>query len=127
RVEDTQPDALFMFMPPGSSMVALMKGFEKRGLGKAGIMKLGPGDMTDEATLHALGDAAVGMITTFHYSAAHESPENKAFVAAYHEAYPKGRPNFMTVGGYDGMHLIYQALKKTDGDASADAFMAAVR
>lgn len=127
RVEDASPDALFMFVPPGSSMVALMKGFEKRGLGDAGIRKLGPGDMTDEATLDALGDAALGMITAFHYSEAHQSPENEAFVEAYYEAYPDQRPNFMAVAGYDGMHLIYQALKKTDGDASVEAFIDAVK
>jgi len=127
RVEDADPDALFMFVPPGSSMVALMKGFEKRGLDKAGIRKLGPGDMTDEATLSALGDAALGMVTTFHYSEAHDSPQNKAFVKAFYKAYPDERPNFMAVAGYDGMHMIYKALEKTDGDASAETFLQAVK
>lgn len=125
RVEDAKPDAMFTFVPPGSSMVALMKGFEKRGLGDMGIKKIGPGDMTDEATLDALGDAALGMVTAFHYSEAHQSPQNKAFVSAYYEAWPDQRPNFMAVAGYDGMHLIYQVLKKTGGDASAAAFIKA--
>ena len=83
--------------------------------------------MTDEDVIDAMGDAALGMITSFHYSAAHDSPENKAFVAAYHKAYPNDRPNFVAVAGYDGMHMIYKALEQTKGDASVDAFMKAVK
>jgi branched-chain amino acid transport system substrate-binding protein len=127
RVKDAKPDALFFFVPPGSSMVALAKNFRELGLDKLGIKEMGPGDMTDENSLPALGDAALGMITAFHYSAAHDSPENKAFVAAYAKAYPDAHPNFMSVGGYDGMQLIYKALEKTGGDAGGDAFMAAVK
>jgi branched-chain amino acid transport system substrate-binding protein len=127
RLKDAKPDAAFFFVPPGSSMVALMKGFRELGLEKAGIREMGPGDMTDEASLRALGDVALGMITAFHYSEAHDSPQNKAFTAAYAKAYPGERPNFMAVGGYDGMHLIYQALEQTKGDASGDAFMQAVK
>ncbi|GAA0226674.1 ABC transporter substrate-binding protein [Castellaniella daejeonensis] len=127
RVKDTRPDALFFFVPPGSSMVALAKNFREMGLDKLGIREMGPGDMTDENSLPALGDNALGMITAFHYSAAHDSPENKAFVAAYAKSHPKDRPNFMAVGGYDGMQLIYKVLEKTGGDASGDAFMAAAR
>jgi branched-chain amino acid transport system substrate-binding protein len=127
RMKDAKPDAAFFFVPPGSSMVALLKQFREMGLEKAGIKELGTGDMTDEDSLAAMGDSALGMITAFHYSENHDSPENKKFVAAYKKAYPKDRPNFMSVGGYDGMHLIYQALEKTKGDASADAFMKAVK
>lgn len=127
RAKDSKPDALFFFVPPGSSMVALAKEFRNIQMDKLGIKEMGPGDMTDENSLAALGDAALGMITAFHYSDAHDSPENKAFVAAYTKAYPGDRPNFMSLGGYDGMRLIYEALKKTNGDASGDAFMAAVK
>ncbi len=127
RVKETHPDALFFFVPPGSSMVALAKNFREMGLDKMGIKEMGPGDMTDENSLPALGDTALGMITAFHYSAAHESPENKAFVSAYAKAYPKDSANFMSVGGYDGMQLIYKVLEKTGGDAGGDAFIAAAR
>ncbi|HUH41444.1 MAG TPA: ABC transporter substrate-binding protein, partial [Castellaniella sp.] len=124
RVKAAKPDALFFFVPPGASMVALAKGFRELGMDKMGIQEIGPGDMTDENSLPALGDNALGMLTAFHYSAAHDSPENKAFVAAYAKAYPDATPNFMSVGGYDGMHLIYQVLEKTKGDAGAEAFIA---
>ncbi|WP_368641877.1 ABC transporter substrate-binding protein [Castellaniella ginsengisoli] len=127
RVKETQPDALFFFVPPGSSMVALAKNFREMGLDKLGIKEMGPGDMTDENSLAALGDNALGMITAFHYSDAHDSPENKAFVGAYAKAYPQDRANFMSVGGYDGMQLIYKVLEKTGGDASGDAFIKAAK
>lgn len=127
RVKDAKPDAVFFFVPNGEQGVALAKGYKERGLDQAGIKALATGDVTDEDVLDAMGDAAIGMITSFHYSAAHDSPENKAFVAAYHKAFPKDRPNFVAAAGYDGMHLIYQALEKTKGDAGADAFMAAVK
>ena len=127
RVKDAKPDAVFFFVPNGEQGVALAKGYKERGLDQAGIKALATGDVTDEDVLDAMGDAAIGMITSFHYSAAHDSPENKAFVAAYHKAFPKDRPNFVAAAGYDCMHLIYQALEKTKGDAGADAFMAAVK
>lgn len=127
RVKDAKPDAMFTFVPPGSSMVALMKGFRELGLDKAGIQAIGPGDLTDENELAAMGNSALGLITAFHYSQAHDSAENKAYVAAYKKAFPKDRPNFMSAGGYDGMHLIYQVLEKTKGDASGEAFVAAAK
>ncbi|HEX2519875.1 MAG TPA: ABC transporter substrate-binding protein [Castellaniella sp.] len=127
RIKDAKPDAVFLFVPNGEQGVALAKGFKERGLAEAGIKELATGDVTDEDVIDAMGDAAIGMITSFHYSAAHDSPENKAFVAAYHKAYPKDRPNFVAVAGYDGMHMIYNALEKTKGDASVDAFMNAVK
>ncbi len=127
RVKDAKPDAMFTFVPPGSSMVALMKGFRELGLDKAGVRAIGPGDLTDENELAAMGNSALGLITAFHYSQAHDSAENKAYVAAYRKAFPKDRPNFMSVGGYDGMRLIYQVLEKTKGDASGDAFLAAAK
>ncbi len=127
RIKDAKPDAVFLFVPNGEQGVALAKGFKERGLEKVGIKELATGDVTDEDVLNAMGDAAIGMITSFHYSAAHDSPENKAFVAAYHKAYPNDRPNFMAVAGYDGMHLIDMALEKTKGDASGEAFINAVK
>ncbi|WP_323017309.1 ABC transporter substrate-binding protein [Castellaniella sp.] len=127
RIKDAKPDAVFLFVPNGEQGVALAKGFKERGLDQAGIKELATGDVTDEDVLNAMGDAALGMITSFHYSAAHDSPENKAYVAAYHKAFPNDRPNFVSVAGYDGMHLIYAALEKTKGDASAPAFMDAVK
>jgi branched-chain amino acid transport system substrate-binding protein len=104
-----------------------MKQCAERGLTKAGIKLIGPGDVTDDDILDSMGDAAIGTITSHQYSAAHPSPENKAYVAAFEKANPGMRPNFMSVGGWDGMALIYEVLKKTNGSAEGDKFIAAAK
>ncbi len=127
RIKDSQPEAVFLFLPAGEQGVAFLKGFVERGLDKAGIKLIATGDVTDDDVLEAMGDAALGVITSHHYSAAHDSALNKAFVKGYAEIDPKTRPNFMAVAGYDGMAAIYEALKKTGGNADGDKIMAAVK
>ena len=127
KIKDTKPDAVFIFLPPGAETIAFMKGFKERGLAQAGIKLISTGDLPDEDILDAIGDSALGLITSFHYSEAHKSPENQAYVAAYYKAYPKDRPNFMSVGGYDGMHLIGAVLAKTGGSTDADKFVDAAK
>lgn len=127
RIKDAKPDAVFLFLPPGAGTIAFMKGFSERGLAKDGIKLISTGDLTDEDIIDAFGDAALGLVTTFHYAEAHKSPENASFTAAYAKAYPKDRANFMAVGGYDGMRLIDLALKKTGGSAEGDKFIAAAK
>ena len=122
KIKDTKPDAVFLFVPAGEQGVAFIKGFKERGLAEAGIKLIATGDLTDEDVLDAMGDAAVGVITSFHYAEAHKSPENKDYTDAYAKAYPKNRPNFMSVAGYDGMHLIFETLKKTGGNADGEKF-----
>ena len=127
KIKDTKPDAVFLFLPPGGETIAFMKGFKERGLDAAGIQLIATGDLPDEDILEAIGDSALGLVTSFHYSEAHKSPENKAYTDAYYKAYPKDRPNFMSVGGYDGMRLIAEVLKKTNGNTDADKFIEAAR
>jgi branched-chain amino acid transport system substrate-binding protein len=114
KVADAKPDALLAFVPSGVG-AQFMKQFVERGLDKSGIRLLAEGSVTDDDLLNNIGDVALGTTTTHHYSASHDSPENKAFVEAFKKANPGMRPNFMAVGGYDGMHLIYEGLKKTNG------------
>jgi branched-chain amino acid transport system substrate-binding protein len=126
RAADAKPDALFVFVPSGVGAI-LMKQFVERGLDKSGIKLIGPGDITDDDILNGFGDAAVGVITAHFYATAHPSPMNKAYVEAFQKANPGMRPNFMSVGGYDGMHLIYEALKKTNGSTDGDALINAMK
>ncbi len=126
RVRDLKPSAVFVFVPSGIGS-AFMKQFKERGLAEAGIKLIGTGDVTDDDILDAMGDVALGTITTHHYSAAHDSPENKAFVEAFEAANKGMRPNFMGVGGYDGMRLIYEALKATGGDPDGDKLIEAMK
>jgi branched-chain amino acid transport system substrate-binding protein len=125
KAADAKPDAIFVFVPSGVG-AQFMKQFVERGLDKGGIKLIGTGDVTDDDILNGMGDAALGTITTHHYSAAHDSPENKAFVDAFKKANNGMRPNFMAIGGYDGMHLIYEGLKKTNG-AGGEALVNAMK
>ena len=127
KIKEVKPDAVFVFVPPGELAINFMKGFQERGLAKAGIKIIGPGDLTDEESLDAIGDAAIGTVTSFHYAPSHKLPENKAFTDAYAKAYPGDRVNFMAVGGYDGMHLIAEALKKTGGSTEPEKFIEAAK
>ena len=127
KVKDTKPDAVFLFVPAGEMGIAFMKGFQERGLAQAGIKLIATGDLTDEDVIDSIGEPALGVINSFHYAQAHKSAENQAFTAAYLKAYPNDRPNFMAVGGYDGMRLIAETLKKTGGNADADKFVEAAK
>jgi branched-chain amino acid transport system substrate-binding protein len=128
RVKDARPEAVFIFLPPGSQTIAFIKAYEERGLRQAGIRLIGTGDLTDDGVLHAMGDGTIGLITSFHYSAAHDSPENKAFIKAYVETNgTRLRPNFMACAGYDGMAAIAEALKKTQGSVDPEKLLAAFK
>ena len=126
KVRDAKPDALFVFVPSGAG-AAVMKQFLERGMDKAGIKLIGTGDVTDDDQLNDMGDGALGVVTSHHYSAAHPSPMNKTFVEAFEKANKGLRPNFMAVGGYDGMRVIYEALKTTKGAGGGDALLAAMK
>lgn len=128
RIKDAKPDAVFIFVPAGEQSVAFMKGYRERGLAEAGIKVIATGDLTDDHVLPAMGDSVLGVITTFHYSAAHNSPENKAFLKFFKETSPNaGRPNFMAAAAYDGMHVIYEVSKKLNGKIDGDKAMAAIK
>ena len=126
KVRDAKPDALFVFVPSGAG-AAVMKQFLERGMDKAGIKLIGTGDVTDDDQLNDMGDGALSVVTSHHYSAAHPSPMNKKFVEAFEKANKGLRPNFMAVGGYDGMRVIYEALKTTKGAGGGDALLAAMK
>jgi branched-chain amino acid transport system substrate-binding protein len=125
RVRDINPDTAFIYFP-GTQAGIFAKQFAERGLGSSGIKIIGPGDLTDDDDLNTMGDQMLGMITAGSYSAAHDSAINKAYVAAFEKA-SGFRPDFVSVGGYDGMHLIYEALKKTNGNSDGEALLAAMK
>jgi len=125
RIGDIKPDTAFIYFP-GTQAPIFAKQFAERGLGKSGIKIIGPGDLTDDDDLNNMGDQMLGMITSGPYSAAHESALNKNYVAAIQKA--NGfRPDFVSLGAYDGLHLIYEALKKTGGNSEGDALIAAMK
>ena len=125
KVRDLKPDAVYVFVPSGIG-AALMKQFAERGLDKSGIRLIGTGDITDDDILNGMGDVALGVVTSHHYSASHNSALNKKFVEAFAKANNGMRPNFMAVGGYDGMRVIIEAAKATKG-AGGQALLDAMK
>jgi branched-chain amino acid transport system substrate-binding protein len=125
RAHDLQPDTLFVFVPAGQAGT-FARQFSERGLDKSGIRLVGPGDIVDDDDLPSTGDALVGVVTAGMYSAAHPSQLNKDYAAAYKKA-TGHRANFISVGGYDGMNLIYEALKKTGGNTDADTVVGTMK
>ncbi|HZR59897.1 MAG TPA: ABC transporter substrate-binding protein [Xanthobacteraceae bacterium] len=125
RVADLKPDTAFIYFP-GTQAPIFAKQFAERGLGKSGIKIIGPGDLTTDDDLNNMGDQMLGMITAGPYSAAHKSELNKTYVSSILKA-NNFRPDFVAVGGYDGMHLIYEALKKTGGKTDGDALIGAMK
>jgi len=115
-----------VFVPSGQGGT-FVKQFVERGLDKAGIKIIGPGDVMDDDLITGMGDAVIGTVTAHFYSADHDSAANKAFVAAFEKANGGMRPNFMAVSAYDGMNLIYEALKKTGGKTDGDSLINAIK
>ena len=125
KVKDNAPDAVFVFVPSGVGAI-FAKQFVERGFDKGGIRLIATGDLTDDDILNDMGDVVLGVITSMHYSAAHPSAANKAYVDAFKKQ--NGiRPNFMSVGGYDGMRIIYRALEATKGNTDGEALVNAMK
>lgn len=118
RIRDQEPDAVFGFLPSGPPTYAFTRAYNENGMREAGIKFLGTGE-TDETTLEALGDAALGLNTAYHYSAAHESEANAAFTERLAEMFPNSVANLASVGAYDGMEAIYRMVEAAGSDPSA--------
>jgi branched-chain amino acid transport system substrate-binding protein len=126
KVRDLAPDALFVFVPSGVG-TQVMNQFNERGLAKAGIKLIGTGDVVDDDILNNMGDAALGIVTSYPYSASHPSALNKKFVEEFKKTNKGRRPNIVAVLGYDGTRVIYEALRKTGGKGGGDALLAAMK
>lgn len=127
RVKDADPEAVYIFVPGGAQPAAIGKALVDRGLAPPDVKIFAQGELTHPEALESMGDTARGVITTYHYTLERDDPLNNEFVAAYREANNGRSPDLFSYGGYDGMHLIYEALKKTNGDASGDALIEAAK
>jgi branched-chain amino acid transport system substrate-binding protein len=126
RAKDLNPESIFIFVPGGAQPAALGKAFAERGVDPSKIKIIGTGEVVDESSVKNMGDAALGIISAWHYDYNDDSKTNKDFVAAYNAEF-KRNPDFGSVGGYDGMHVIYEALKKTNGNTDGEALVAAAK
>jgi branched-chain amino acid transport system substrate-binding protein len=126
RAKDLNPESIMIFIPGGAQPAALGKAFAERGIDPNKTKVLGSGETTAEQALKSMGDSALGIITAWHYEYTDKNPKNVAFVKAFNEMHGRN-PDFFSSGGYDGMHVIYETLKKTNGDASAEKLIAAAK
>jgi branched-chain amino acid transport system substrate-binding protein len=126
RAKDANPEAIFLFVPGGSQPAAFAKALKDVGIDPHKTKILGQGEITEENALASMGEAGLGIITSFHYDYTHDSKTNTDYVKAFNEAF-KRNPDFFSVGGYDGMHLIYEAVKKTGGKTDAESLVAAAK
>jgi branched-chain amino acid transport system substrate-binding protein len=124
RAKDARPDALMVFIPAGKTATAVLKAFGELGLRQAGVKLIGPGDVTTDEELPNMGEAALGVLTVHHYSAAATRPANKAFVAAWKKEYGANEtPNFLSAGAWDGMDAIYYVIREQKGKLDPDRTM----
>ncbi|HEX5778513.1 MAG TPA: ABC transporter substrate-binding protein [Xanthobacteraceae bacterium] len=127
RAKDLNPEAIFVFIPGGAQPAAFAKALQERGIDPKKTKILGQGEITmDDNVLQSMGEAAVGIVTAFHYDHSHKSAKNEAFVKAFNAAYGRN-PDVFSIGGWDGMHLIYETLKKTGGKGDGEALIAAAK
>jgi branched-chain amino acid transport system substrate-binding protein len=126
RAKDLNPEAIYIFIPGGAQPAAFGKALVDLGIDSRKTKILGQGEITEENALKVMGDSALGLITAFHYDYNHKSKANAEFVSAYHTAFGRN-PDFFSIGGWDGMHLIYESLKKTGGKADAESLIAAAK
>jgi branched-chain amino acid transport system substrate-binding protein len=126
RAKDLNPEAIYIWVPGGVQPAAIGKALAERGIDPRKTKILGQGELTEEEALKSMGDAGLGILTVYHYDYNHDSNLNREFVKAFHDAYGRN-PNIYSIGGYDGMHLIYEALKKAGGNTDGDALIAAAK
>ena len=119
RAKDLNPESIFVFVPGGAQPAAIGKAFAERGMDPKKIKIMSTGEAVDETAIKSMGDLALGRISAWHYDYNHKSKMNADFVKAFNAEF-KRNPDFFAVGGYDGMHLIYEALKKTGGKTDGD-------
>jgi len=126
RAKDLNPEAIYAWVPGGAQPAAIGKAFAERGIDAKKTRILGQGELTEEEARRSMGDAALGILTVYHYDPSHDSALNREFVKAFNGEY-KRNPNIYSIGGYDGMHLIYESLKKTRGKTDGDSLIAAAK
>ncbi len=126
RAKDLNPECIFIFVPGGAQPAALGKAFADRGVDPNKTKILASGEVTAEQALANMGDASLGIISAWHYDYKSKTPRNVEFVKLFNEMH-KRNPDFFSIGGYDGMHAIYEALKKTGGKADGDSLVAAAK
>ncbi len=126
RAKDANADAIYIWTPGGPQPAAIGKALAERGIDSNKTKILGQGELTSEDALKNMGEAGLGIITAFHYDYNHQSSTNTAFVKSYKESFGRN-PDMFSAGAFDGMHVIYEALKKTGGKTDGESLVEAAK
>ena len=126
RAKDANPDAIYIWIPGGAQPAAVGKALAERGIDPSKIKVMGQDSLAFESARKSMGEIALGIITVSNYDSNINSPLNHEFVKAYNEEFHRN-PDIYSIGGYDGTRLIYEALKKTNGNADGEALIAAAK
>jgi branched-chain amino acid transport system substrate-binding protein len=126
RAKDLNPEAIYVWVPGGTQPAAIGKAFAERGVSTLATKILGQGELTYDEALKNMGDAGLGIITVAFYDRSHDSAHNGAFITAFKDSYGRN-PDPLAVGGFDGMHLIFETLKKTGGKADGESLISAAK
>jgi branched-chain amino acid transport system substrate-binding protein len=127
RAKDLNPESVFIWVPGGTQPAAIAKALAERGIDPKKTKILGQGELSEDEARASMGDAGLGIITVYHYDHNHDSDMNRAFVKSFKAEHGGRNPNIYSIGGWDGIHVIYEALKKTGGKADAESLIAAAR
>jgi branched-chain amino acid transport system substrate-binding protein len=128
RIKDVRPDVVFVFVPGGKQATSFMKTWTDLGLKDAGVKLVGTQDIVTDDELPNMGDAPLGIVTAGIYSVAGKRPQNQAFLAAWTKEYGEAViPNYVAVGGWDGMTAIFDVIKQTKGSFDGDQAMAILK
>ena len=128
RIKDSGADTIFTFLPSGPPTLGFVKAYIDNGLKASGIRLMSTGDVVPEPDLPAIGDAGIGILSTYHYSVSHDSPQNKAFLdQIVKDGGNAGDVTMTSVAAYDGARLIYKMIEGTDGQPDPDKAIAAVK
>ncbi len=100
----------------GADAIRFVKQYQEYGL-KDKLPLYGYNTLTDDVILPAIGDAALGITTVGHYSAALDTPANKAFVQEYERKHNIWPSRYSEVG-YVAAQLIVQAVEDLKGNVA---------
>ena len=127
RIKDSGADTIFTFLPSGPPTLGFVKAYIDNGLKAQGVKLISTGDVVPEPDLPNIGDAGIGILSTYHYAVSHDSPENKAFLDQIVKDGGKlGEVTMTSVAAYDGARLIYKMIEATDGKRDPEKAVAAV-
>ena len=127
RAKDLNPESIFIWVPGGTQPAVIAKALAERGIDPKKTKILGQGELTEDEARKSMGDAGLGIITVYHYDHSHDSAMNRDFVKTFRAEYGGRNPNIYSVGGWDGVHLIYETLKKTGGKTDGESLIAAAK